>query len=333
MIVPDKKTEAYLNKPVSPKGILRLCRAGVLPSSDFLRAAALCRSDKKWKKFVLLILRFLSGLSFLAAAFFVMLAEWGFFYHTGGFVLSAVLFVLCACVRDRCAVADYAGGVLTGLMILFPFVVFRTNAFLYEGFFLWFVLLAVWAVPSRRAGVRLSAFVVLNAAVCLYGAQFALPAFVFKASSFFILAAAFNLFCLAARELTPLRRTCFAAPCFRFFPLAAVMLFLSAAAASQCFPMRSLNAGDLSFVLCGLCSCVCGYAFVVRAPDGTGRRLTSLFSVGWICLLFYRLLYAFDFSAPLCRALIGLTVSALIAAAFVRERLYVARIKGEKNAV
>ena len=69
MIVPDKKTEAYLNEPVSPKGVLRLCRAGVLPSSDFLRAAALCRSDRKWGKFILLILRFLTGLSFLTAVF------------------------------------------------------------------------------------------------------------------------------------------------------------------------------------------------------------------------------------------------------------------------
>ena len=109
MIVPDKKTEAYLNEPVSPKGVLRLCRAGVLPSSDFLRAAALCRSDRKWGKFILLILRFLTGLSFLTAAFFVMVAKWSFFYQTGGFILLAVLFVLCACARSRSAVADYAG--------------------------------------------------------------------------------------------------------------------------------------------------------------------------------------------------------------------------------
>lgn len=333
MIVPDKRTEAYLNEPVSPKGVLRLCRAGVLPSSDFLRAAALCRSDRKWGKFILLILRFLTGLSFLTAAFFVMIAKWDFFYQTDGFVLLAVLFVLCACFRNRSAAADYAGAALIGLMIFLPGLVFRTNSFLYEEFFLWFALLAVWAVPSRRAGIRLSAFVVLNAAVFLYGVQFALPSFIFSATTFFVLAAVFNLFCLVLREFMSLRPSCWDQPCFRFFPLAGMMLFLTAAAGVQCFPVRSLNMGDISFLLCCVCSCVCGYVYIIRIPDRTGRRLTGFFSVCWGCMLLYRLIYAFDFSSGFRQALFCAAVSALISAALIRERLYVARVKGEKNAV
>lgn len=333
MIVPDKKTEAYLNEPVSPKGVLRLCRAGVLPSSDFLRAAALCRSDRKWGKFILLILRFLTGLSFLTAAFFVMIAKWGFFYQTGGFVLLAVLFVLCACFRNRSAAADYAGVILIGLMVFLPSAVFRTNSFLYERFFLWFSLLAVWAVPSRRAGIQLSAFVVLNSAVFLYGVQFALPSFILSATTFFVLAAVFNLCCLVLREFLPLRPSCWDQPCFRFFPLAGMMLFLAAAAGVQCSPVRSLNTGDISFLLCCVCSCVCGYLYVVRVPDRMGRRLTGLFSVCWGCMLLYRFLYAFDFSSGFRQALFCAAVSALITAALIRERLYVARIKGETDAV
>ncbi len=333
MIVPDKKTEAYLNEPVSPKGVLRLCRAGVLPSSDFLRAAALCRSDRKWGKFILLILRFLTGLSFLTAVFFIMVAKWSFFYQTGGFVLLAVLFVLCACVRSRSAVADYAGAALIGLMVFLPGLVFRTNSFLYEEFFLWFVLLAVWAIPSGRAGIRLTAFAVLNAAIFLYGVQFALPSFIFNATTFFILAAAFNLFCFVLHEFLPLQPSCRNRSCFRFFPLAGMMLFLSAAAGVQCFPVRSLNPGDVSFLLCCVCSYVCGYLYIIRIPDRTGRRLTGLFTVCWGIMLLYRLLYAFDFSAGLRQALFCAAVSALIAAALIRERLYVARVKGEKDAV
>lgn len=333
MIVPDKKTEAYLNEPVSPKGVLRLCRAGVLPSSDFLRAAALCRCDRKWVKFILLILRFMTGLSFLAAAFFIMVSKWGFFYQPGGFVLLAVLFVLCACTRGRSAVADYAGAVLIGLMIFLPGIVFRTNSFLYEEFFLWFALLAVWAVPSRRAGTQLSAFVVLNAAICLYGVQFALPSFIVGATTFFILAAAFNLLCLAAREYLPFRPELWNWSCFGFFPLAGMMLFLSAAAGVQCLSVRSLNPEDISFVLCGICSCVCARLYAVRVPDRTGRRLTGLFSVCWGGMLLYRCIYAFDFPSGLCRALFCTLFSALIAAALIGERLYVARIKGEKHAV
>lgn len=205
-----------MNEPVSPKGVLRLCRAGVLPASDFLRAAALCRCDRKWVKFILLILRFMTGLSFLAAAFLSWF-QMGLFLSTrrfcsfGRFVRFMRLYPRPVC---RCGLCrrrfDRPDDFLPG-------IVFRTNSFLYEEFFLWFALLAVWAVPSRRAGTQLSAFVVLNAAICLYGVQFALPSFIVGATTFFILAAAFNLLCLAAREYLPFRPELWNRSCFGFF--------------------------------------------------------------------------------------------------------------------
>ena len=333
MIVPDKKTEAYLNEPVSPKGILRLCRAGVLSPFDFLRASALCRSDRKWSKFILLILRFLSGLSMLSAVFFLMISRWGFFYQTGGFVLLCVLFVCCACFRFEFVIVDYVGAFLIGAMIFLSDLCFRTNSFLYEQFFLWFFLLFLWNISSRHKSLWLMDFVILNGAICLYGIQFALPSFVFTPTTFFILSALFNLLCWAAYEVLSLKFYYFDLPYFRFFPLAGTMLFLSAAAAFQCFPPHLLNWADISFVLCAICSCCFGYMFIIRKPDKTGRRMTGLFCVCWGSLLLYRCIYAVDFSTDLQRALFCTAVSLLMIVALIRERLYVTRVKGEKDAL
>ena len=331
MIVPDKKTEAYLNEPVSPKRVLRLCRAGVLPSSDFLRAAALCRCDKKWGKFIALILRFFAGLSFLAAAFFLMIAKWAFFYRTGGFVCLVLLLIFCMCLRRKSAVADYVGAGLTGILVFLPDTVFATNSFLYEQFFLWFVLLLFWSLSSSRGGLRLLTFVVLNAAICLYGVLFALPSFVFSAMTFFVLAAVFDLSCLLFWEIFPFKTPEGKQKCFRLFALAGAMLFLTAAAGAQCFSARLPNSGDLAFLFCFLCSGAVGYLYVVRFYDQSVRRLTELFSVCWICLLLYRVFYAFDYSDELRRALFCTAVSVLIVVTLIGERLFVARVKGDKN--
>ena len=56
MIVPDKQTEKFLNEPASRKNIAFLCRLGVLPAVDFVRASALFRSVDFWKKTVKLLL-------------------------------------------------------------------------------------------------------------------------------------------------------------------------------------------------------------------------------------------------------------------------------------
>ncbi len=333
MIVPDKKTEAYLNKPISPKRLLQLCQAGVLSSSNFLRAAALCRSDKKWGKFILLILRFLTGLSFLSAIFLMAVSKWHFFYQTGGFIFLVVLFVLCAWIRNQFRVADYAGVGLIGLMIFLPDIVFRTSSFLYQELFLWFALSVVWAVSSRRVGVWGAAFVILNAAIGLYGVQFALPSFIISATLFFVLAAIFNLLCFGVCVFLSDRFFLKKQSCFRFFPLTGMMLFLVAAAGVRCFEDTPFNSGDVAFILCAVCSVFCLYWYVIRVSDRTGRRLAILFSFFWSCLLLYRCLYAFDFSSDFRQALFCTVVSALIGVALISEYLSVVRIKGGKDAV
>ena len=330
MIVPDKKTEAYLNEPVSPKGVLRLCRTGVLSSFDFLRAAALCRSDKKWSKFIALILRFLTALSFVSAIFFFVVSQWGFFYQTGGMVVVSLLFVLCVWLRHRSNVFNYVGTAVIGFMIFLPDIVFNTNGFLYERFFLWFALSALWAFGEKNQGLYWLCFFILNGAVFLYGFEFAVPSFVFTPTEFCVFAAFFNFFCLLLSEYVRLKKIKVSTSGFPFFCLLWAFVFLLCACVVQCFPLKALNIADGCFLLCATASIVCGYLYGARQTDKAVRRLVLVFSVIWITCLLYRLIYLFVSLQDLKQALFFSTVSCLIGGALIWERLSVFRLKGNE---
>lgn len=331
MIVPDKKTATYLNEPVTPKGVLRLCRAGVVSAFDFLKAAALCRSDKKWSKFIVLILRFLSGLSFLSAIFFFTISQWDFFYRTSGFTLLCVLFVLCAWFRDRFGAADYVGAGLIGFMIFLPDVVFRTNVFLYEQFFLWFVLLVVWSCFARQCGLWLLSFFVLNVAILLYGVQFVVPSFIFSLSEFCLWSALFNLSCLIVLEKVSEKRPDLILKGFRFFPLLWAFSLLLLGCVSQCVASGKISFSDSCFLLCLLSSVFCGYVYRVRIPDRRVQRLVLLF--GAICLvcLCYRFIYFFIFAPRLQNTLFFFVFSGIAGGALIWERLSALQVKGYEN--
>jgi len=190
LIVPDRKTESYLNEPATPKAVARLCRAGVIAPTAFLQAAALCRIDGGWEKGVIAFLRLSTALFFAAVLFFLTLAHWDFLYQTGGFAAAAVLFGGCACLRRRHAAADYAGIGLIILMYFLPDTVFMSGASARANLLACAILSGVWAVPSGRAGVRLSPFVLLNAAFCLS-----------CDGVLFLFAAALNAAILIAREV------------------------------------------------------------------------------------------------------------------------------------
>ena len=189
MIVPDKQTRLYLDRPVRTKDIIRLCRVGILSPAAFLKAVILCRSDDLWRKERGRILALLARMSFLLAGFFLIVSEWRFFYTVQGGVFLSLLFVVCACTR-RFSVMEYAGALLIGAMIFLPDLIFGAKFFLYEQFFLWFFLSVLWAIPSQRDGIRFFPLILLNGAVALYGVQFILPTFRMSADTFCILSAA-----------------------------------------------------------------------------------------------------------------------------------------------
>ncbi|MBO4520084.1 MAG: hypothetical protein J5787_02645 [Alphaproteobacteria bacterium] len=321
MIVPDKKTEAYLNKPVSLWELVCLCRSGILRPVDFLRAAALCRLNAEEKRKGKRLLFLLSCLSFLSAAFFFVVSEWSFFYTISGAVLLALLFVACSFFR-RFAAADYAGAFLIGAMILLPDLIFGTNAILYEQLFLWFFLLVFWAVASQRSGVRLLPLIALNAAIIFYGIQFVLPSFQMDADTFCVLGALLNLLLLVAREATLGKTKIFDDSAFRFFPLLSVCLFLLTGTAVQ-----TLSGGGISFLYCFIFTVSAGFYFVFKVFDWQACRLILVFCVLWITALLYRCVGMLSLSVEQSMALFLSTESLLIIAAVIGERSFSFRLE------
>lgn len=312
MIVPDRKTESYLNEPATPKAVARLCRAGVVAPTDFLQAAALCRTDGGWEKGTLAFLRLSTALFFAAALFFLTLAHWDFLYRTGGFAAAAVLFGGCACLRRRFAAADYAGVGLIILMYFLPDIVFMSGASARADLLACAVLSGVWAISSGRAGIRLSPFVLLNAAFCFSGN-----------GSLFLFAAVLNAAVLIVRERFREHATLSPAV-FRLFFLGSTLAFLFAATAG--------NSGVFPFVLCLTASAAAGYVYTVRLPDAGSRRLTAVFNVMWVVLGLFRLLNAASLPLETARAITGIAASALIAAELIVDRLTVSEMKGNEDA-
>ncbi|GEM_PF-2719324 len=312
MIVPDRKTESYLNEPATPKAVARLCRAGVIAPTAFLQAAALCRIDGGWEKGVIAFLRLSTALFFAAVLFFLTLAHWDFLYQTGGFAAAAVLFGGCACLRRRHAAADYAGIGLIILMYFLPDTVFMSGASARANLLACAILSGVWAVPSGRAGVRLSPFVLLNAAFCLS-----------CDGVLFLFAAALNAAILIAREVFR-EHSALSPAVFRLFFLASTLAFLFAAAteSNNVFP----------FLLCLTVSAAAGYFYTARLPDAGSPRIVAVFNVAWIVFGIFRLLNAAPIAPETARALTGLAASALIAAELIADRLKVSATKENEDA-
>ena len=326
MIVPDKKTESYLNRKACVKDIVHLCRSGILSPVDYLRAAVLCRSENKWKRDGRFILFRLAGLGFLAAAFFFVIDQWHFFYTPYGGVSLAILFVVCAFVR-RFAIADYAGAGLIAAMIFLSDLIFGTTAFLYEQLFLWFFLSVFWTWSSSRTGVRLLSLIILNLAVALYGWQYVLPTRRLAADSFCALAALLNLILLVLREELALRKQQFRAPAFRFALLLFAAVFLLTGVAAQSF----LNEGDRAFYYCFLFTIVSGGFYLIVRFDLQALRFLLVFGVLWISLLICRGVDVLMFPDPQRQAFFLSLESVLIISAFMIDCRFCVYLKDKQN--
>ena len=328
MIVPDKKTEAYLNRTAGMENIVRLCRAGVLIPTDFLKAAFLCRSDKRWLEEGRKGLFRLSELSFCMAVLFLVVSEWRFLYTVQGYVLLVLAFLVCACMR-KFAMIEFAGAFLIGAMVFLPDMVFGTNTFLYEQFFLWFFLALLWALPSRRTGILLMPLIILNAAIALYGVQFVLPSFRMGIVSFCVLLSVMKMGVLAIREKNDFRL--FSAPAFRFVPFTLSCLFLLAGAGG-----RFLFQGGVSvwaFVCCLVFTLGGGGFYLFWRFDRHICRLLICFCALWGSLLLYQGISLLPFSAQAGRSLFFCLESLLVIAAAVSVHQFNTVLKGEKDGV
>ena len=326
MIVPDKKTEAYLNKPARMESIVRLCRAGVLLPTDFLKAAFLCRSDKGWLEKSRKGLSRLAGLGFCMAVVLLAVSGWHFLYTIQGYVFLTLAFLACACMR-KFAIVEYVGAFLIGAMVFLPDMVFGTNTFLYEQFFLWFFLAFLWALPSRRTGILLTPLIILNAAIALYGVQFVLPSSRMGCVSFCALLAAMNIGALAVREKNDFRL--FSAPAFRFVPVALSCLFLLAGAGGRFFSQDSIWA----FICCLVFTLGAGGFYLFERFDRQICRLLICFCALWGSLLLYQGINLLPFSEPTGQSLFFCSESLLVIATAVLMHQFNVLLKGEKNGV
>lgn len=326
MIVPDKKTEAFLNKKADAGDIINLCREGILSSADFLKAIALCRSERKWLNKIRLVLLFLTVLSLCSAFFFFVLSRWSFFYTLHGGVLLSVLFVVCCCFR-RYAAADYIGMLIIGAMIFLPDIVFGTNVFLYEQFFLYFVLLLLWAIPSKRTGVRLLPLIALNAWIAAYGVQFLLPSFRMETSAFCALAAIMNAGLLLLREETVNRMAWGEPKAFRLLPLVLGSAFLLAGAVMQENPAGQ----GLSFLYCLLFTVVWGAFYFFKDRDWAVFSVLLGFCTVWVSLLLYNYIKRSGLSVESGRMLFLTAESLILMIAWTAGKLLDDWLKGKKD--
>ena len=243
----------------------------------------------------------------LIAGMLLVVSEWRFFYTLwGGAVLSALL-ILCVFLRRRAAM-EYTGTVLTGILVFLPDMIFGTNSFLYECFFLWFVLSVLWALPSERTVVRLWPFIVLNLTLCSFGWQYVLPIFEMKAENFCALAAVLNLSVLVLRNFSLQRTDALTNSVFCFTPMLFASLFLIAGTAMQIVS----GGGGFSFLYGFLYMLFLGVLFFRENSDAGIDILFHSFVLCWGGLSIYDVLGKTELSEQTALALFACAESLLI---------------------
>lgn len=201
---------------------------------------------------------------------------------------------------------------MIGMMIFMPDMVFKTDIPLYRQFFLWFLLLLPWAFMSRRPGVKILPFIVLNAAAYLYAVQLLLPMAAVSAGVFFPLMGVFNLLFLVGAEIYADKTSSFLPPVFRFVPAVFVFLPLLAVPAERCFAGGALGAADFSFLWCLLCSVSFGYVFFFILPDALMQNVLLFFTLLWAGMFVNRLVYGLSAAPVPAFALTAVLLSLLI---------------------
>ena len=166
MIVPDKTTEKLLSRPADGAAACNLCRHGVLPCFDFLRAVALTRKDGKWKK---LIRTFLSGTGNLCLLFgLALFCLENRILFTRIETVGVLLVLLCACEFFGGLPARFAAFALIGAVVFSADAAFGSGDFLYNRLFVWAGLVFLHEIADLK--FRLSP-VLLNIAFAAEAVQ------------------------------------------------------------------------------------------------------------------------------------------------------------------
>ena len=156
----------------------------------------------------------------------------------------------------------------------------------------------LWAVPSKRTGIHLLPFIVLNVSVAVYGIQVLLPSFRMNASAFCAAAALLNAGLLILREETVNRIAWFRHKAFRLFLLMAGCVFLLTGAI-----MRGNSVGPgLPFLYCLVITVVLGTFYFFKDRDQMVFGVFLAFCALWSSLLLYGCVKGLELSFQTGRA-------------------------------
>ena len=135
MIVPDKQTEKFLNAPATRESAARLCKAGILPAVDFVRAAALFRTADFWKKAGKTFLSVFGDLCLIFGLFAWCLPRVGLLSRQSTVYGLAALFVFCEFFKGTRM--RLLGSLLTGALIFSIEAAFGGGMTAHAALFLW----------------------------------------------------------------------------------------------------------------------------------------------------------------------------------------------------
>lgn len=166
MIVPDKKTEKLLNRQADGAAAAELCKHGVLPRADFLRAVALTRESGKWKKRLLPFLNIFGDLCLLFGTALLCLEHRLAFARVE--TVCALFILFCLCEFINAPRARFAASLTIGALVFSADAAFGDGSFLYNRLFVWAGL--VFLNEAADLKPRLSP-VLLNAAFAALAVQ------------------------------------------------------------------------------------------------------------------------------------------------------------------
>ncbi len=326
MIVPDRKIENYLDSPPCPGEAANLCRAGVLPAGEGLKAAALIRDGGKWRRFFVVLLRIWAALFLCGAAFFLTLSEWKFLQGRGGYVVLCALFAAAAFVSRLPSfsgrLAEYGAVLMIGLLVFLPELSFGTGLAFWRPFSVWTLLLFIWASASARAGMKILFFVFLNAAVFFLAWQYLLPAGLLSPAAFLWLLSYLNGVFLAVKETAAKvsERPVWHSRGLSVFFLSLCFLPALVLPVQNGAEGAPLLPSDWFLVWSLACGVFWGGFYAFFVPDERMERLNGLFILLSFLLFVFCLLSLTPFPAAGRSALFGAAVFG--AAAVFRREMY-----------
>lgn len=314
MIVPERKIETYLNSCPCPGEAGDLCRAGVLPAGEGLKAAALIRDGGKWRRIFILLMRIWAVLFLCGAAFFLTLSEWIFLQGREGYGVLCALFTAAALVSRFSSfsgrLAEYGAVLMIGLLVFLPELSFGTGLAFWRSFAVWTLLLFVWAAASARPGMKILFFIFLNAAAFFLAWQYLLPAGLLSPAAFLWLLSYLNGVFLAVKEtagkvsVRPAGHSRGLSVLFLSFCFVPALLLPAGNSAAG----GLLSPSDWFFGWSLLCGIFWGAFYAFFVPDEKMEYLNGLFLLLTFLLFIYRLLCLTPFPAAGRRALFGLAV-------------------------